>query len=115
MGSLLRSFEQSMTKPAADVAVDFVRSERARVSKITPRTKWYLFGSVTRAKRPVSDIDLLIVCDQDEDCAIVRNELRDSCLRYPIHLMLMTRAEEVELDFVKGEAAVELTAQAKTD
>lgn len=97
-----------MTRPAADVAVDFVRSERARISKIIPLTKWYLFGSVTRTKRPVSDIDLLVVCEQAEDCAIVRNELRDCCLKYPVHLMLMTRAEELELDFVVSESAKEI-------
>jgi predicted nucleotidyltransferase len=66
------------------------------------------FGSVTTTKRPVSDIDILVVCEQDADCAKVRSALADVCAEYPIHLLLMTRAEEAEVNFIRGEHAIEI-------
>ena len=60
-------------------------------------------------KRPVGDIDLLVVCKISADDAMVRAELAPVCSRFPIHLLLMTPAEEAEVKFIQGESAVEIT------
>jgi hypothetical protein len=97
-----------MTQSFADDLAEIVRRERVRLNAIVPRCKWYLFGSVTTAKRPVSDIDVLVVCDTHEECAKVREALSATCAEGPIHLLLMTRSEEKELNFIGGQHASEI-------
>lgn len=74
-----------------------------------PSSRWYLFGSVTTAKRPVGDIDLLVVCENTAECASARAELAAICTQFPIHLLLMTPNEEAEVEFIQSENAIELT------
>jgi len=100
-----------MIASPADLAVDTVCNEMARIIALVPRSKWYLFGSITRHKRPVSDIDLLVVCESSADCARVRSSLAALCAEFPIHLLLMTQVEEAEVNFIKGEGALEIGMQ----
>lgn len=76
-----------------------------------PTSRWFLFGSITSAKRPIADVDLLVVCETVTDCTTIRTELASVCARFPIHLLLMTASEEAEAKFVRGERAVEIAGQ----
>jgi len=91
-----------------ELVVDIVRNEMARIMELAPRSRWYLFGSITSNKRPVSDIDLLVVCESSEDCAKVRGGLAAVCAKFPIHLLLMTQVEEAEVNFIEGVRALEI-------
>jgi predicted nucleotidyltransferase len=97
-----------MIASLTDLALNVVGSEKARIVELVPRSKWYLFGSVTSSKHPVGDIDLLVVCESSADCARVRARLADVCTELPIHLILMTQGEEAEVSFIKGVNALEL-------
>jgi hypothetical protein len=83
--------------------------EMQRIRARVPTSRWYLFGSTTTAKRPVGDIDLLVVCGSSADCTTARAELTSICAQFPIHLLLMTSSEETEVKFIQGESAVEIT------
>lgn len=97
-----------MTNSPTDRVIELVRDEMRRILELVPRSRWYLFGSVTTAKRPVSDIDLLVVCEEDVDCAKVREAISGTCAQYPIHMLLMTKGEEAEVNFIKNERAIEI-------
>lgn len=97
-----------MTDTAEDIVVRALHEEIPRVRGLVPNSRWYFFGSITTTKRPVGDIDLLVVCEADTDCAKVRAELASICAEFPIHLLLMTRREEADFQFIKGECAVEI-------
>ena len=88
------------------VLVDEMRRIKGRVQP----SRWFLFGSITKAKKPPGDIDLLIVCETTAHCALVRAELASICERFPIHLLLMTLSEEAETEFIQSERAVEITS-----
>jgi len=75
----------------------------------TPTSRWYLFGSIATTKRPIGDIDLLVVSETAADCATIRAELDAICSQFPIHLLLMTTVEEAEVDFIQGESAIEIS------
>jgi predicted nucleotidyltransferase len=97
-----------MIASPVDLVVDIVRNEMVQLTKLIPRSKWYLFGSVTTTRRPVSDIDLLVVCENDADCTAVRSGLAKVCAEFPIHLLLMTQAEETEVNFIESARALEI-------
>ena len=97
-----------MTASPADLAVERIHTEMALLLELVPHSKWYLFGSILRDKRPVNDIDVLVVCPNDPDCEKIRFGLAAACSEFPIHLLLMTRAEEAEVKFIEGECAVQI-------
>jgi hypothetical protein len=98
-----------MTDAPEEMAVRALYGELHRITARVPTSRWYLFGSITTTKRPVGDIDLLVVCETAA-CKLIRAELAPICARYPIHLLLMTASEEAEVNFIKGESAVEITS-----
>ena len=63
----------------------------------------YLFGSARRRDSAWSDIDILIICEVDEDGQLARESLADICMHYPIDLLIMTSQEEAEFDFIRSE------------
>lgn len=97
-----------MIQTPEEIAVRALQKEMQRISAQLPTSRWFLFGSITTTKRPVGDIDLLVVCETAADCSTVRTELVSLCSRFPIHLLLMTRREERETKFILGERAVEM-------
>lgn len=97
-----------MTDAPEQIVIAALHEEMQRIRTRLPSSRWYLFGSITTAKRPVEDIDLLVVCDADRDCESVRAELASICLRFPIHLLLMTPCEEEEVKFIQSEKAREV-------
>jgi hypothetical protein len=99
-----------MTDSSDEIAVRALYKEMQRIRAQIPNSRWFSFGSITTSKRPVGDLDLLVVCETDADCATVRNELVSICVRFPIHLLLMTQREETEVNFIRHEQAVEITS-----
>lgn len=98
-----------MTDTAEEVLFHSLHREMQRIRSQIPASRWYFFGSIVTTKRPVEDIDLLVVCKTAADCATVRTELASVCARFPIHLLIMTPNEEAEVKFIQGESAVEIT------
>lgn len=80
--------------------------EQVRVSLEGART--FLFGSITTGRRPAADVDVLVVCADEADSDSARKIMSPSCTDYPIHLMIMTFAEEADLEFIAGVGAIEV-------
>ena len=74
----------------------------------SPGTRWYGFGSFFRGQPVFCDIDLLVVCREQEDAVLVRKLTAECCARWPIHLIVMTESEEAETDFVATAQALDL-------
>lgn len=106
MGSVFRPTKQAMIEVPEDLPVRALHKEMLRIKAKVPNSRWFLFGSITTTKRPVGDIDLLVVCETVADCTSVRRELTSICERFPIHLLLKTGMEEGEIKFILGERAL---------
>jgi len=80
--------------------VESAVSEARAVSTRFPGSDWYLFGSSARNPEHAGDIDLLIVHDGAIESTRFRTELAALCMAFPVHLTILTRAEEGELHFI---------------
>ena len=60
----------------------------------------YIFGSILKLDFRWTDVDILIVCDDAVDVPGVRPALASVCNCAPVDLLVMSAAEESELDFV---------------
>lgn len=97
-----------MIEAPEEIMLRALHKEMQRIGVRVPTSRWFLFGSITTTKRPVGDIDLLVVCKAAADCTTVRTELASICGQFPIHLLLMTQREEGEIKFILSERAVEM-------
>ena len=68
-------------------------------------TKWYIFGSGVRAKALPRDLDVLIIYESAVDAELLRKYLRGIVLPIPLHLLLLTRDEERQFDFIATQGA----------
>lgn len=91
-----------------ELALVSLTTEMRRIKFLVPESRWYLFGSITSTERPVGDIDVLVVTPTANYCEVVRAELTELLAAFPVHLLLMTEGEELELGFIKSERAVRL-------
>ncbi len=91
-----------------DDFLTLLRLQARRIDQLSPDAVWYLFGSALESFEHAADLDVLVLCPSDDSVALVRHELRDTCLSYPLHLLLLTISEEVELNFIKQERCVRL-------
>lgn len=66
----------------------------------TDGTVWHLFGSVERDEPTAEDIDLMILCKNDEQADELRRNIDPDALMLPLHLALMTYEEASEIDAV---------------
>ena len=64
-----------MTDAPEEIAVRALYEEMQRIRVRGATSRWFFFGSITTTKRPVADIDLLVVCKTTADCTTVRAEL----------------------------------------
>ena len=80
--------------------MQFAVTEARAVSSRFPGSDWYLFGSSARNPEHAGDIDLLIVHDGTLESTRLRTELADLCMVLPLHLTILTHAEERELNFI---------------
>lgn len=71
---------------------------------------WYIFGSVAAGENSPSDIDVLLICDHDQDLDRARDVIKEYLLLAPIHLMFMTNQEECELNFIELVSAINVRA-----
>lgn len=73
-------------------------------------TEWYLFGSATRDAETAADYDLVVVCAQDRALA-VRHHLQPWSEVWPLHLTILTPAENRALSFTHDQHAVRFHPQ----
>lgn len=72
--------------------------------------EWYIFGSVATGEKSPSDIDVLLICDDEHNLARVQDEILEYLLLAPIHLVAMTSQEERVLNFRELVDAVAIRA-----
>jgi predicted nucleotidyltransferase len=77
----------------------------AAASAMTPTgtIRGYVFGSMLKPDFRWTDVDILIVCDNAMDVPDVRPALASVCTGAPVDLLVMSAAEESELNFVAGQ------------
>jgi len=63
-------------------------------------TQWHLFGSVDRDEPNAVDIDLMILCKDDDQADALRRAIDPDAFILPLHLALMTFDEAAEVDAV---------------
>lgn len=73
-----------------------------------PSLRWLLFGSILTSKRPVGDVDLLVIYVSDDEPTKVRRDLAPVTAQVPLQLLFMTAEEEIETRFIRNTGAVEL-------
>lgn len=81
-----------------------LKKEAACVAEEIPDAIWYLFGSMLTDPASAADIDVLILYSEDKDAITLRHKLAQLCLSLPLHLFLVSRTEESELDFIHTQA-----------
>jgi predicted nucleotidyltransferase len=69
---------------------------------------WYLFGSTQQGSPNTSDIDLVIVCQTHDMADAFRRDVDLDQLIRPIHLTILTEAEEEEIRFVEKQGCVQV-------
>ena len=72
-----------------EILPPLLRAEILRVSKLVQDAEWYLFGSLLQAPQQAVDIDILILYRSDDTAEMIRDELREITLRFPIHLFFL--------------------------
>lgn len=83
-----------------DMNEEFTRQLLSLKNKIPDDVEMYLFGSFLRTKQ-WNDIDLLFLYSDIESPAVVRETINKRYSKYPLHLIFMTKTEELELSFIK--------------
>lgn len=83
-----------------------LRTEILRVSKLVQDAEWYLFGSLLHTPHQAIDIDILIIYRSDDTAEMIRGELGEVTLRFPVHLLFLSEHEEDELDFIDSQRCV---------
>jgi predicted nucleotidyltransferase len=85
-----------------------LREQAKAIAAKVPGSDWYLFGSVVRGVSLPSDIDLLIVYSTARDARELREGLKAYSASVPIHLFLLRKDEEKELQFVRQQRALRI-------
>jgi len=71
------------------------------LGQIADGTQWHLFGSVDRNEASASDIDLMILCKDDEQADALRRSIDPDAFLLPLDLALLTYDEAAEVDAVR--------------
>lgn len=91
-----------MTRAAA---IEALGELQHHLGMVAAGTQWYLFGSVDRDERAASDIDLMILCEDDAQADAIRLTIDAEMLPLSLDLALMTYAEAAEVDAVAKQRA----------
>jgi predicted nucleotidyltransferase len=88
-----------------------VASLRALAASLGPTaegSQWHLFGSVDRDEQDAEDIDLMILCNSDDQADAIRRAIVPDALELPLHMAFMTfeEAAEIEADLVQCSCAI---------
>lgn len=81
-----------------------VASLRALAASLGPKaegSQWHLFGSVDRDEQNAEDIDLMILCNSDDQADVLRRAIAPDALELPLHMALMTFEEAAEVEAVR--------------
>lgn len=68
-------------------------------------SEWYLFGSVEKNSLQSFDIDVLILCENDEQADNLRKAIDPDQFPLPLDLSLMTFSEASQVSAVKRQSA----------
>lgn len=98
-----------------DVAVAEIVEEVEQLKAQFPEVLWYGFGSFFNGEELFADIDMLLVCPPTADTSLIRMKTEGICLRWPIHLLILTTDEEIESHFVESEHCVLLQASEESN
>lgn len=71
------------------------------LGKLSDGTQWQLFGSVDRNEAGASDIDLMILCRDDQQADSLRQSIDCDAFFLPLHLAFMTYEEAAEVAAAK--------------
>jgi predicted nucleotidyltransferase len=94
-----------MTRAQMQIEIEFLAQ---RLSKTAPGCRCYLFGSARTNLRTAADVDLLVVCESDDEADAIRH-LASACELYPpLHISIYTKEEEMEGDFVNKQGCVRI-------
>lgn len=69
----------------------------------------YIFGSVLHNNFP-SDIDILVIYSVPDELSLIKSQLFQLSLEYPLDIYYMTTEEASELDFINVTKAVALAS-----
>jgi predicted nucleotidyltransferase len=85
-----------------------IKDLAVRTNANVGEANWYLFGSAQEGLSDASDIDLLVVCQTQRMADAVRRAVDVDQLTRPIHLSILTQAEEAEIRFVKRQGCIQV-------
>jgi predicted nucleotidyltransferase len=85
--------------------IDAVKKLASDLPACSEEVRWYLFGSALRDASRSADFDIAVVCRRDL-APIVREHLAPWSTRWPVHLMILTPAEDASLRFTEEQRAV---------
>ena len=63
-------------------------------------SQWFLFGSAVHNDPNAADIDLMILCKDDDQADALRAAIDPDCLPLPLDLALLTFDEAAEVDAI---------------
>lgn len=81
-----------------------VASLRALAASLGPKaegSQWHLFGSVDRDEQDAEDIDLMILCNSDDQADVLRQAIDPDAMELPLQLALLTFEEAAEVDAIR--------------
>lgn len=80
--------------------VTSLRELAVSLGPVAKGSQWHLFGSVDRDEPDAEDIDLMILCNSDDQADTLRHAIDPDALALPLHLALLTFDEAAEIEAV---------------
>lgn len=84
---------------------DLLCTAAEQLGPIQSDSEWYLFGSVEKNSPQSFDIDVLILCQNDEQADNLRRAIDPDQFPLPLDLSLMTFSEATQIDAVRSQNA----------
>lgn len=72
------------------------------------RADWFVFGSALKRDAQSGDIDVLVIHERVGVPGLIRMNIRDRQIEFPLHFTFLTVDEARELDFVRLVRAIPL-------
>ena len=85
--------------------VDSILEIAAQLDRQGNALNWYVFGSYLTCTTTAKDIDILILYDGIDSAKIAREYLEELAIIYPIDILLMTKGEELQFNFIESQGA----------
>jgi hypothetical protein len=93
-----------MNEELVSALKDLATRTNARVGEAS----WYLFGSAQEELSNASDIDLVVICQTHGMADAVRRAVDLDRFVRPIHLSILTKAEEAEICFIRKQGCIQV-------